>query len=780
MEDDIADVALRDVFISHAWGDKHVIEPLVAALQGSDVTCWYDLLELRPGDSLIDGINKGLTHCKIVLFCLSENFLKGNWTPKELNAAFALSAIHEQAVTRLVPLMMTDPNVIVEKYPVQFGGRLYIRWDEEDMDHVVDQLKKVLSEVDVVSKEYWYRDSQRAYVDGDYVKAALSARKAVDTDPKYFPASVLYVAAALHLDRPMDAYRFIFQKEDDWMAGLDESGVDTSILDYVQNTLTEAVVGNEIPETGFSFSLVHFLATDTNGDRAWRYLVRLFDKDDFRFRQDDIVLYAVLKGRESAIEWLRTRPMMSHEEKVKETLANLFYIMAVKLPAYRQGVTEMAKQLAADEYEDVRAAALPVLYRFAKDGEGMTSEALSDRSPMVRMVAFELLAGLHNVEVDDDWTPKRGESTDPALCFGPEMVQRMLNDPDEMVFEGVVEMISDGKIDCPPGIDITQIQRPAIEEVREAVVKTLAKQDTEESHQRLMKMALEDPGEFVRSEAIEALEKSERPLPGSYLRQLWEAETISRVKSDLDSLILEKGCDDMPDVYLDILERNMDSSYSSEKAFQKLAGSGDAEFIRRGLDVCSAAGKNEIPVSGVRKVIEANLVEEAATVVRWCLEHGKEEALAILTSGRLPAIPLQMIYHYRDHGNPILRADCLRAMENRLGDGAGLRELRELYETLKPGVLEKNNDSMWASLEVIDGIIEFGTVDEAIKLLKDYYEVVDRLTEGGSFPLRAAWERLRVLGVSIPHPVYDPTDHSTPYPWPSEGGPFYGISNRSS
>ena len=87
---------------------------------------------------------------------------------------------------------------------------------------------------------------------------------------------------------------------------------------------------------------------------------------------------------------------------------------------------------------------------------------------------------------------------------------------------------------------------------------------------------------------------------------------------------------------------------------------------------------------------------------------------------------------------------------------------------------------MWASLDAIDGIIEFGTVDEAIELLKDYYEVVDRLFEGGSFPLRAAWERLRILGVSIPHPIYDPTDDSTPYPWPSGDGPFYGIVNQDS
>jgi len=119
-------------------------------------------------------------------------------------------------------------------------------------------------------------------------------------------------------------------------------------------------------------------------------------------------------------------------------------------------------------------------------------------------------------------------------------------------------------------------------------------------------------------------------------------------------------------------------------------------------------------------------------------------------------------------------------MECRLRDGSGLRKLRELYETLKPALNEADNESLWASLEVIDGIIEFGGTAEGIERLKEYYEVVERINGGHSFPLRAAWDRLRILGVLVPHPNYDPSDHLAPYPWPTESGPFYGIGNRIS
>lgn len=778
MTDESPEIAMKDVFVSHSWGDKEFVEPLVVALQGAGITCWYDILELSPGDSLIDGINQGLTHCKIVLFCLSENFLKGNWTSQELNAAFALSRLQERSLTRIVPLMMTNPDIMIKAYPVQFGGRLYIQLSEMDADQIVNELKKVLAEIDAVGKDYWYRDAHSAYATGDFAKAALSACKAVDSDPKYFPALVLYIASVLRMDRPMDAFRFVFQKKDEWWAGIDEFDVDIDILDYVQDTLTDVLTGDEIKETGFTFAMLHFLGRDANANRAWRYIIRLFDKDKFRFHQDRILIYSVLNGKEDTIEWLRKVPFTSRKEDVKKTLANALYILAAKVPHRCDEVVQMGKALVADHFEDVRVEALPVCYAFAKDGEEIVFRALRDRAPMVRLMAFTLLAGVHTIEVGDDWMPKERDSTEPATpaaCFNPEIVEEMLNDPDELVFDAVVDMIREGRVVCPIGVDITLIQRPSSDKARKVEVKSLVKEGTDAAHDKLMQIALDDPGEFVRSEAIEALEENVRPLPAVYLRQLWEAETVSRVKKDLDSLILEKGDASIPDVYVDILERNLDSSYTSEKAFLQLARSGDTELIKQGLNVCLMAERNEIAASGLSELVEVRLLEEASAIVHWCFEHGKEERNAILAVGQIPTIPIGTLGRYHDHKNPILRADSLRAQEQRLRDGSGLCALRELYQVLKLDVLEKDSNALWASIEAIDGIIEFGDSAEAVELLKEYYSTVDALFKDGSFPLRAAWERLRILGVNIPHPVYDPADALYPYPWPSVDGPYYGI-----
>lgn len=709
MSDDIMPIATKDVFVSHAWGDKPIIEPLVNALEGAGLSCWYDLLELHPGQSLLDAINEGLSCSKVVLFCLSEKFLEGNWTPRELNAAYSLSTLDKAGVTRLVPLMMTNPEIVQRKYPLQFADKIYIKWDATRIDHVVNQIRRVIAETDSLGGEYWYEEALAAYQRGDYVKAALNARKAVDASSDCYPGAIIYVASMLQQKRPTDAYRLILSKEDKWHMGFDDSGADVRILDYVQDSVTEQIVGNEIEEAGFTSAILHFLATDSNTDRCWRYIARLFDKEEFSFHHDKIVAYVGAKGREHSIDWLRSHVLINRAQKARDALANILYIMAAKLPTHRDPLIDMALELVRDEHEEVRAAALPAYYHYARDGEDTTVRALRDRAPLVRITAFNLLAGLLKPAVNDEWISEEAVPTTPARVFGPEVVIQMLNDPDELVFDAVVEMITDEKLECPSGIDLENIKRPSSSEAREALVKKLSRDDSAAAHQRLRDIAANDPSEFVRREALEALEGSARDLSSDYLRTLWSSETVFDVKDALASLILKKGNSDIPEIYLRILERSLDSSFRAESAFEKLANCNQATLTRNAIDICATSGKLDVAASALAVLLQSELMEDAERIVRWCLDHEIKEALAILSVGLLPSIPVDAIEKYLDHHDPGLRADCCRAREYRLRSGKDLEACRTLYRSLQPKILERDNLSLWGALEAIDGVIEFGT-----------------------------------------------------------------------
>ena len=120
---------MKDVFISHSWGDKaQFVEPLVVAIQAAGLSCWYDVLEVQPGESLVARLNEGLTQSKVFLFCLSENFLRGKWSQRELQSVVGMSMLGA-GVVRMVPLMLTDPLPIQSAYPVPFADMAFLRWE---------------------------------------------------------------------------------------------------------------------------------------------------------------------------------------------------------------------------------------------------------------------------------------------------------------------------------------------------------------------------------------------------------------------------------------------------------------------------------------------------------------------------------------------------------------------------------------------------------------------------------------------------------------------------
>lgn len=78
-----------DFFVSHAFEDKDVAEPLVEKLSETGAKVWYDETELTIGDSLRDKIDHGLANSRYGIVILSPMFFEKDWPPKELNGLVA-------------------------------------------------------------------------------------------------------------------------------------------------------------------------------------------------------------------------------------------------------------------------------------------------------------------------------------------------------------------------------------------------------------------------------------------------------------------------------------------------------------------------------------------------------------------------------------------------------------------------------------------------------------------------------------------------------------------
>lgn len=73
-----------DIFISHASEDKETfVRDLAKKLRSFKIKVWYDEFTLKPGDSLVNSIDKGILDSEFGLIILSKNFFNKNWTDYE-------------------------------------------------------------------------------------------------------------------------------------------------------------------------------------------------------------------------------------------------------------------------------------------------------------------------------------------------------------------------------------------------------------------------------------------------------------------------------------------------------------------------------------------------------------------------------------------------------------------------------------------------------------------------------------------------------------------------
>lgn len=87
-----------DLFISHASEDKTAIAtPLAEELAARGLRVWFDKFVLRPGESLRQNIENGLSQSQLGVVVVSHAFFKKKWTQQELNGLSSLGR-------RLIPV----------------------------------------------------------------------------------------------------------------------------------------------------------------------------------------------------------------------------------------------------------------------------------------------------------------------------------------------------------------------------------------------------------------------------------------------------------------------------------------------------------------------------------------------------------------------------------------------------------------------------------------------------------------------------------------------------
>lgn len=105
-----------DIFISHAGQEREWVRNLVEALSKQGLKVWYDETEVKPGDSFINQVEKGLRHSSNVVIIITPEATRSNWMALELGAALALHKPLIPVVSEDVPPQEIPGPIKLRKY----------------------------------------------------------------------------------------------------------------------------------------------------------------------------------------------------------------------------------------------------------------------------------------------------------------------------------------------------------------------------------------------------------------------------------------------------------------------------------------------------------------------------------------------------------------------------------------------------------------------------------------------------------------------------------------
>lgn len=92
------------VFICHNKADKNFARSLATALVEQGVSVWFDEWNLRPGDSISGGIERGISESDVFAVVWSVHAQSSTWVDAEWRAAFARRI--QNHTIRVVPILL--------------------------------------------------------------------------------------------------------------------------------------------------------------------------------------------------------------------------------------------------------------------------------------------------------------------------------------------------------------------------------------------------------------------------------------------------------------------------------------------------------------------------------------------------------------------------------------------------------------------------------------------------------------------------------------------------
>jgi hypothetical protein len=156
----------KDIFISYSSLDKDFVEKLAKGLQSREIKVWFDRWEIKPGQNIVNEINKALQNSKFLLVVLTESSLQSKWVEEEWTKKFG-EEVQKNRVT-VIPTIIG--NVEENDIPIILRGKNRINLSvdyEKEFSRLTDYLleekkEEAMGEIRPLAKEILIKQFQSA------------------------------------------------------------------------------------------------------------------------------------------------------------------------------------------------------------------------------------------------------------------------------------------------------------------------------------------------------------------------------------------------------------------------------------------------------------------------------------------------------------------------------------------------------------------------------------------------------------------------------------------
>jgi hypothetical protein len=130
------------IFVSHNAKDKETARLLAGRLAERGIDVWFDQWEVRPGESITGGIDKGITDCDVFVLIWSGAARQSRWVDTEVRAAVRKRVDNDSF--RLVPIMLDNtalPTLVADH-------RSFVLNDIVDLENIAKEIAADANPVD--------------------------------------------------------------------------------------------------------------------------------------------------------------------------------------------------------------------------------------------------------------------------------------------------------------------------------------------------------------------------------------------------------------------------------------------------------------------------------------------------------------------------------------------------------------------------------------------------------------------------------------------------------